>query len=204
VTTIAFIGLGIMGAPMAGHLIDAGHDVVGYNRSRPAVDRLVERGGRAASSVADAVRGAEVVITMVPDSPDVEQVALGDEGVYAAAKPGTLHIDCSTIRPDVARALAGVPDGEPVMALAHDPDVFPFVPARVALTVCGHTHGGQVAIPYARIPFLLPSRHGERLARGHIVEHGRHLFVGAGLGTSGLPVRLLAPPEVVVLELRSG
>jgi 2-hydroxy-3-oxopropionate reductase len=106
VTTIAFIGLGIMGAPMAGHLIDAGHDVVGYNRSRPAVDRLVERGGRAASSVADAVRDAEVVITMVPDSPDVEQVALGDEGVYAAAKPGTLHIDCSTIRPDVARALA--------------------------------------------------------------------------------------------------
>jgi 2-hydroxy-3-oxopropionate reductase len=106
VTTIAFIGLGIMGAPMAGHLIDAGHAVVGYNRSRPAVDALVERGGRAASSVADAVRDAEVVITMVPDSPDVEQVALGDEGVYAAAKPGILHIDCSTIRPDVARALA--------------------------------------------------------------------------------------------------
>jgi 2-hydroxy-3-oxopropionate reductase len=106
VTTIAFIGLGIMGAPMAGHLIDAGHDVVGYNRSRPAVDRLVERGGRAASSVADAVRDAEVVITMVPDSPDVEDVALGEDGIYAAAKPGTLHIDCSTIRPDVARALA--------------------------------------------------------------------------------------------------
>jgi 2-hydroxy-3-oxopropionate reductase len=106
VTTIAFIGLGIMGAPMAGHLIDAGHDVVGYNRSRPAVDRLAERGGRAAGSVADAVRDAEVVITMVPDSPDVEDVALGEDGIYAAAKPGTLHIDCSTIRPDVARAVA--------------------------------------------------------------------------------------------------
>jgi 2-hydroxy-3-oxopropionate reductase len=106
VTTIAFIGLGIMGAPMAGHLIDAGHDVIGYNRSRPAVDELAERGGRAASSVADAVRDAEVVITMVPDSPDVEDVSLGDDGIYAAAKPGTLHIDCSTIRPDVARALA--------------------------------------------------------------------------------------------------
>ncbi len=105
-TTIAFIGLGIMGAPMAGHLIDAGHDVVGYNRSRPAVDRLAERGGRAAGSVADAVRDAEVVITMVPDSPDVEDVALGDDGIYATAKPGTLHIDCSTIRPDVARSLA--------------------------------------------------------------------------------------------------
>jgi 2-hydroxy-3-oxopropionate reductase len=106
VTTIAFIGLGIMGAPMAGHLVDAGHDVIGYNRSRPAVDALVERGGRAAGSVADAVRDAEVVITMVPDSPDVEDVALGEDGIYAAAKPGTLHVDCSTIRPDVARALA--------------------------------------------------------------------------------------------------
>jgi 2-hydroxy-3-oxopropionate reductase len=106
VTTIAFIGLGIMGAPMAGHLIDAGHDVVGYNRSRSAVDKLVERGGRAASSVADAVRDAEVVITMVPDSPDVEDVALGEDGIYATAKSSTLHIDCSTIRPDVARALA--------------------------------------------------------------------------------------------------
>ncbi len=109
-TTIAFIGLGIMGAPMAGHLIDAGHDVVGYNRSRPAVDALVERGGRGAGSVADAVRDAEVVVTMVPDSPDVEDVALGEDGIYAAAKPGTLHIDCSTIRPDVARALAAAGD----------------------------------------------------------------------------------------------
>jgi 2-hydroxy-3-oxopropionate reductase len=109
-TTIAFIGLGIMGAPMAGHLIDAGHDVVGYNRSRPAVDALVARGGRAASSVAEAVREAEVVFTMVPDSPDVEQVALGSgdgtDGIYASAKSGTLHIECSTIRPDVARTVA--------------------------------------------------------------------------------------------------
>jgi 2-hydroxy-3-oxopropionate reductase len=105
-TTIAFIGLGIIGAPMAGHLIDAGYDVVGYNRSRPAVDRLVERGGRAAQSVAEAVRDADVVITMVPDSPDVEELALSDEGIYASAKPGTLHIDCSTIRPDVARRVA--------------------------------------------------------------------------------------------------
>ncbi len=132
---------------------------------------------------------------------------LENDSVAIDAPGGRLHVACLADvrfrRPDVARALAGVPDGEPVIALAHDPDVFPFVPARVALTVCGHTHGGQVAIPYARIPFL-PSRHGERLARGHIVEHGRHLFVGAGLGTSGPPVRLLAPPEVVVLELRSG
>ena len=105
-TTVAFIGLGIMGAPMARNLIGAGHEVIGVNRSRPAVDRLVEAGGRAAGSVAEAVAAAEVVITMLPDSPDVESVALGDEGIYAAAKPGTLHVDCSTIRPDVAIRLA--------------------------------------------------------------------------------------------------
>ena len=105
-TTIAFIGLGIMGGPMAGHLIKAGHDVVGYNRSQPAVDRLVANGGRGAASLSEAVTGADVVITMVPDSPDVESAALGPDGIYANAKPGTLHIDCSSIRPDVAKRVA--------------------------------------------------------------------------------------------------
>ena len=105
-TTIAFIGLGIMGEPMAGHLLDAGHEVIAVNRSRPAVDRLVERGARGADSVADAVGQADVVITMLPDGPDVEDVAYGDDGIHANAKPGTLHVDCSSIRPDVARQLA--------------------------------------------------------------------------------------------------
>ncbi len=104
-TTIAFIGLGIMGEPMAAHLVDAGHHVIGVNRSRPAVHRFVEHGGRGADSVAEAVAEAEVVITMVPDTPDVEDVAYGDGGIYAHARPGTLHLDCSTIRPDATRAL---------------------------------------------------------------------------------------------------
>ncbi|MDQ6936582.1 MAG: 2-hydroxy-3-oxopropionate reductase [Actinomycetota bacterium] len=105
-TTIAFIGLGIMGAPMAKNLLGAGHDVIGYNPSRPALDRLIAAGGRAAGSIAEAVTEADVVITMVPDSPDVEAVALGPDGIYAHAKPGTLHIDCSSIRPDVAVRVA--------------------------------------------------------------------------------------------------
>lgn len=105
-TTVAFIGLGIMGGPMAGHLLSAGHSVVGCNRGQEALDRLVEQGGRAAGTVAEAVRGAEVVITMVPDSPDVEGIAYGEDGLYANAAPGTLHVDCSSIRPDVAQQLA--------------------------------------------------------------------------------------------------
>jgi 2-hydroxy-3-oxopropionate reductase len=109
-TTIAFIGLGIMGAPMATHLLDAGHDVIGVNRSRAPVDRLVEHGGRGAGGVAEAAAQAEVVITMLPDSPDVQAVALGPDGIYHNAKPGTLHIDCSSIRPDVAVELAAAGD----------------------------------------------------------------------------------------------
>ncbi|WP_431879104.1 2-hydroxy-3-oxopropionate reductase [Amycolatopsis sacchari] len=105
-TKIGFIGLGIMGGPMAANLVKAGFDVTGYNRSRAKVDRLVEAGGRGADSVADAVRDADVVVTMLPDSPDVEAVVLGEDGVVAHAKPGTLLIDCSTIRPDVSRAIA--------------------------------------------------------------------------------------------------
>ena len=129
---------------------------------------------------------------------------LENDALAFDAPGGRLHVagvaDVRFRRPDLPRALAPVPDSEPVIVLAHDPDVFPFVPSRVALTVSGHTHGGQVAIPLARLPFM-PSRHGERYARGHIVEHGRHLVVGTGLGTSGIPVRLFAPPELLVLEL---
>jgi predicted MPP superfamily phosphohydrolase len=110
--------------------------------------------------------------------------------------------DMRNRRPNVARALSGVPDGAPVIVLTHDPDMFPVIPERVALTLAGHTHGGQVAIPLLRRP-MLPSAYGERYARGHVVEHGRHLLVTSGVGTSGLPIRLLAPPEVLVLTLRS-
>jgi 2-hydroxy-3-oxopropionate reductase len=105
-TTVGFIGLGIMGGPMAANLVRAGFDVVGHNRSPGPVRRLVEAGGRDAGSLAGAAADADVVVTMVPDSPDVEAVALGEDGIYATARPGTLHIDTSSIRPDVARRLA--------------------------------------------------------------------------------------------------
>src|SRR5215211_2572017 len=104
--TIAFIGLGIMGGPMAGHLVKAGHTVIGANRSPAPVQKLVEVGGRGAESVAEAVAEAEVIITMVPDSPDVEGVALGDDGIYANARSGAIHLDMSSIRPDVSVRLA--------------------------------------------------------------------------------------------------
>ncbi|GFG50398.1 2-hydroxy-3-oxopropionate reductase [Mycolicibacterium agri] len=105
-TNIAFIGLGIMGSPMAIHLAKAGHEVVGFNRTPEKTRPLVEAGGRAAESIADAVADAEVVCVMVPDSPDVTDVLAGEGGVFDSAKSGTLIIDFSSIRPDVTTQLA--------------------------------------------------------------------------------------------------
>ena len=105
-TSIAFIGLGIMGSPMAVHLAEAGHDVIGYNPSPKRIEALVAAGGRAAASTAEAVKDVDVVAVMVPDSPDVESVLAGPDGVFANARPGTLVIDFSSIRPDVTSALA--------------------------------------------------------------------------------------------------
>lgn len=103
---IAFIGLGVMGSPMATHLQTAGHDVRGFNRSPGKAGRLLSAGGTEATSIRDAVADAEIVAVMVPDSPDVHEVLLGEAGVFSASPPNTLIIDFSTIRPDVAIALA--------------------------------------------------------------------------------------------------
>jgi 2-hydroxy-3-oxopropionate reductase len=110
---IAFIGLGIMGRPMAANLVKAGHQVTGCNRSRPAVDALVDAGGRAADTVADAVRDAEVVITMLPADAEVAEVVLGEDGVLANAPRGALLIDMSTITPQTSLAVqeAAAPRG---------------------------------------------------------------------------------------------
>jgi 2-hydroxy-3-oxopropionate reductase len=103
---IGFVGLGIMGGPMAANLVRAGFDVTGHNRSPEAVERLALAGGRAAGSLADAVRDADAVITMLPDSPDVEAVVLGEGGILELGAPGLLHVDMSTIRPSTAVAVA--------------------------------------------------------------------------------------------------
>jgi 2-hydroxy-3-oxopropionate reductase len=107
--TVAFIGLGIMGGPMAANLVKAGYDVVGANRSQGPVDALVAAGGRGAANAVEAARDADVVITMVPDSADVEAVALGGDGVdgiYDVMRPGAIHVDMSSIRPDVSARVA--------------------------------------------------------------------------------------------------
>ena len=100
---------------------------------------------------------------------------------------------------DLGGMLKQITDRAPVVLMAHEPDIFPKVPARVALTVCGHTHGGQIAFGgYA--PFV-PSRYGRRYVYGHVNERGRDLIVSGGLGCSSVPVRFGRPPEIVAIDL---
>jgi 2-hydroxy-3-oxopropionate reductase len=104
--TIGFIGLGLMGRPMAKNLLKAGYPVVAHSRSRGPVDDVVSAGATAATSPADVARQATRIITMVPDSPDVERVLDGPDGVFSAMQRGTIVIDMSSITPEMTRRLA--------------------------------------------------------------------------------------------------
>jgi 2-hydroxy-3-oxopropionate reductase len=104
--TIGFIGLGIMGKPMARNLLKSGYTLVVHNRSRGAVDELSKEGAQAATSSKEVAERSEIVITMLPDSPDVELVYAGEQGIFSGLKSGKLLIDMSSISPVVARKLA--------------------------------------------------------------------------------------------------
>lgn len=105
---IGFIGLGIMGKPMAGHLIDAGYVLVVHNRNRDAVDELVGRGATEAHSGKEVAEQSDIVLTMLPDSPDVESVALGEGGIIEGAHEGLIFVDMSTIAPSVTTQVGEV------------------------------------------------------------------------------------------------
>jgi 2-hydroxy-3-oxopropionate reductase len=106
--TIGFIGLGVMGRPMAGHLLKKGYAIVAHNRSQAAVDALVKEGARRGASAREVAAQSTVIITMVPDTPDVEQVIAGSDGVLAGLQRGSLVIDMSSISPVATRRLAGL------------------------------------------------------------------------------------------------
>src|SRR6266404_1200202 len=108
--------------------------------------------------------------------------------------------DAWTRKPDFSKAMAEVTDDAPVMAFTHNPDIFPNAPQRVLLMLAGHTHGGQVNLPFVG-RLVVPSKYNQRYAIGHVVENGRHLYVSPGVGTSVFPVRFRVPPEITVLDL---
>jgi predicted MPP superfamily phosphohydrolase len=130
---------------------------------------------------------------------------LENQNVTLAAPRGPLHLagigDLYTKAHDPHRALAGLAGDAPVLCFTHTPDLFPQLPSACALTVTGHTHGGQVRLPFVGRP-MVPSRYGQRYAAGPIREGGKTLFVSTGIGTSMLPVRFGVPPEVSFLRLK--
>ena len=110
--------------------------------------------------------------------------------------------DLWTRRQAIADTIAMVPEGAPVIALTHNPDIFPDLPQRVPLLLAGHTHGGQVSLPLIG-SVVESSDFGDRYVKGHVFENNHHLFVTTGIGTSIVPVRFGVPPEIVLLTIKA-
>jgi predicted MPP superfamily phosphohydrolase len=119
---------------------------------------------------------------------------LGDQLAYRLGHGRFRGVD------DLAGTLRRCTTEDPVILLVHEPDIFTQVPQGVALTLAGHTHGGQIRLPFVW-PYLVPSAYGARFAYGQVFERGRHMIVSGGLGVSGVPMRLGVPPEIVRIEL---
>jgi predicted MPP superfamily phosphohydrolase len=95
-----------------------------------------------------------------------------------------------------------ITNNDPVILMMHNPDSFPDVPKDIMLTISGHTHGGQIRLPWiGALPFVIPSKYGLRYAYGHIQEDGKNLVVSGGLGNSGIPARFLRTPEIVLIHV---
>jgi hypothetical protein len=129
-----------------------------------------------------------------PEGERVWVAGIGDQIAYRIGHGRFRGVD------DLPGTLAQVTTDDPVILLAHEPDIFPRVPSRVALTFAGHTHGGQIRVPLIW-PAFVPSRYGKRYAYGHVIERERHLIVSGGLGTSIIPARFGVPPEIVHVTL---
>lgn len=181
-------GLSRLAAPLGVHAVLGNHDYPRFTRKRHRALAEPEalkalRGAGIATYVNQAVR-------LVHGGRPFWLAGLGDQiAEYADGDPIA----------DLDGTLAGIGDDAPIILMAHEPDIFPQVPDRVALTLSGHVHRGQIRF-FGFAP-VVPSRYGRRYLHGHIVEDGRHLVVGAGLGHSGLPLRLHATPEIVLIEL---
>jgi predicted MPP superfamily phosphohydrolase len=102
----------------------------------------------------------------------------------------------------VNETIAKVPEGATIVALTHNPDVFPHLPESVPLLLAAHTHGGQVSFPLIGTP-IVPSRFGRKYTAGHVFENGHHMFVTTGIGTSIIPVRFRVTPEIVILTINN-
>lgn len=183
-------------APLGVHAVMGNHDWW--------EDRMAQRDGRGPTVGHRALAKAGIAVyeneavRLVKDGRAFWIAGLGDQIALVGRRPSRgdqhrLGVD------DLPGTLARTTGSAPVILLAHEPDIFPQVPDRVALTLSGHTHGGQISV-FGYRP-VVPSRYGRRYAYGHVVEGGRNLIISGGLGCSVVPVRFGVPPEIVVVEL---
>ncbi len=189
-------------APLGVHAVLGNHD---WWEERAVQDR---RSGPIKAAMA--LRNARIpvyendVIRLQKDGRAFWLAGLGDQWAYWPKKENYLDfvrggkVAYDGVH-DLPATLAKITDDAPVILMAHEPDIFPDVPARVALTVSGHTHGGQIRL--GGFAPAVPSKYGRRYTYGHIVEDRRNLVVSGGLGCSTLPVRFGSPPEIVVVDL---
>ncbi len=199
---IGFIGLGIMGGPMAANLVRAGHAVAGYDLSPARVDRLAADGGRAATGIADAMAGAEAVITMVPDSPQVEQVVFGPGGLLENGKPGLLYLDMSTIRPETSRRVAAAARERGIRAL--DAPVSGgergAIDGTLSIMVGGAAEDVEAARPILGV-LGTTVRHVGPSGAGQTVKAANQLVVG---GVYGLVAEAIVLLEASGVDARTG
>ncbi|GIE34499.1 2-hydroxy-3-oxopropionate reductase [Actinoplanes italicus] len=152
-TTVGFIGLGIMGGPMAVNLAKAGFDVIGYDVVPPRHAFLTQAGGRFATGIAEVVQKADVVVTMVRDSADVEAVTLGEQGILAHARAGQLYVDMSSIAPRTARDVAEVarPLGVRVLDAPVSGGETGAIEGSLSIMVGGDAEDFQAALPILEV-----------------------------------------------------
>ena len=170
---VAFIGLGVMGGPMAGHLARAGHEVVVYNRTRAKADAWVKaHDGRIAATPAEAARGAEVVLTCVGNDDDLAAVTLGPDGAFGAMATGGLFIDHTTVSATIARRLAH--EGE----------------ARGLLVVDAPVSGGQAGAEAGKLSIMCGGSEQAMAAAGPVMDAYAARIVHVGAAGAGQQTKM--------------
>ncbi len=194
---VAFIGLGIMGSPMARNLLKAGFEVTLYSRTAQKAEQLAKNGGRVADSIAAATADAQVVITMLPDSPDVEAVLLGDGGVLQSVEPGTIVVDMSTIQPAVSRMLAarGATQGIHVLDAPVSGGEAGAIAGSLSIMVGGDPTAFEAVLPIFEAMGSRITHLGDP-GSGQIVKAANQLIVAITVGAVAEALVLLEAMEV--------
>jgi 2-hydroxy-3-oxopropionate reductase len=208
-TTVGFIGLGIMGRPMLKNLLQAGHTVIAYGINPAKLDACVADGAQRASSNREAASRSDVVITMLPDGPEVEQVVLGPEGVLEGARPGSLVIDMSSINPLVSQKIAAACAAKGVDFL--DAPVSGGEPKAIEGTLAIMVGGSETAFKKAE-PLLLSMgskvTHTGPAGAGNVTKLANQIMVACNIAAMGealaLATRCGLDPEVVLNAVKGG